>query len=237
MRMFRLSTCGLSGQSSPEAHLNCLRPFVSCDNVAMRYRRAVEKLRLLADACQSTTRLPLEEPFLREAYVFGEVLDGADPIDSVSVALTLNLPPEEVPWCSQPSGTLWLVDSLRLDKGGFGYWWRSRHEPVCNHFIREPVRFWSLDGPDEAVLEALCERRFDDLPRRAANSAEVRRRTEADLALALDRLRAVREKYWDRDWRYEHRGGGRYPEHHLWEAVDGYLELLDAAGGPDGQRR
>lgn len=204
----------------------------------MRYRRAVEKLRLLADACQSTTRLPLDEPFLWEAYVFGEVLDGVDPIESVHVAFTLNLPPEEVPWCSQPRGTLWLVDSLRLDKGGFGYWWRSRHEPVSNHFVREPLRFWSLDGPDEAVLEALRERRFGDLPRRTADPAELRRRTEADLDRALERLRAVREKYWDRDWRHELRGGGRYPENHLWEAVDGYLELLDAThapGGPTGR--
>ncbi|HVV19288.1 MAG TPA: hypothetical protein VHF06_07625 [Pseudonocardiaceae bacterium] len=85
----------------------------------MRYRRAVEKLRLLADACQSTTRLPVEEPFPREAYVFGEVLDGADPVEVVEVALTLNLRPDEVPWGSRPSGTEWLVHSLRLDKGGF----------------------------------------------------------------------------------------------------------------------
>lgn len=45
----------------------------------MRYRRAVEKLRVLGEACTSSTRLPLDEPFLREAYVFGEVLSGADP--------------------------------------------------------------------------------------------------------------------------------------------------------------
>ena len=40
----------------------------------MRYRRAIEKLRVLGEACTSSTRLPLDEPFLREAYVFGEVL-------------------------------------------------------------------------------------------------------------------------------------------------------------------
>ena len=26
----------------------------------------------------------------------------------------------------------------------------------------------------------------------------------------------------------EHRGYGRYPENELWEAVEGYFELLDA---------
>ena len=49
-----------------------------------------------------------------------------------------------------------------------------------------------------------------------------------ELANALSRLRAVRDAYWDYDWRREHRGAGRYPDHHLWEAVHGYLDLYDA---------
>ena len=203
----------------------------------MRYHRAVEKLRVLADACQWTTRLPSDEPFLQEAYVFGDLLDGADPVESVRVALALNLPPEEVPWCSQPPGTAWLVDSMRLDKGGFAYWWRSRDEPVWNHVIRGPVRFWSLDGTDESVLDALCDRRFADLPRATASQADLRRRVEVELDRALARLRTVRQKYWDRDWRGEHRGGGRYPENHLWEAVDGYLDLLGAMDAVSGRDR
>lgn len=195
----------------------------------MRYRRAVEKLRFLADRCQWTTRLPVDEPFLQDAYVFGEVLDGADPIECLRVAFALNLTPEEVPWCSEPPGTAWLVDNLRLDKGGIAYWWRSRHEPVGNHLIRDPVRFWSLDGTDEAVLDALKERRFTDLPRLTASPAEVQRRTGIELDRALAWLRAVHEAYWDRDWRREHRGDGRYPEDHLWQATQGYLDILDAA--------
>jgi hypothetical protein len=67
------------------------------------------------------------------------------------------MPPEEVPWESSPHGTAWLADQLRLDKGGFTYWY----------------------------------------------------------------------------WRREHRGFGRYPEHHLWEAVEGYLDLYDAAKPAD----
>jgi hypothetical protein len=103
--------------------------------------------------------------------VFGKILDGADPIEHLEVAFSVNLQPEEVPWCSQPRGTPWLVDSLRLDKGGFAVWWRSRHEPVWNHVIHQPVRFWSLDGTDEAVLDALRDRRFADLPKLKASPA------------------------------------------------------------------
>jgi hypothetical protein len=43
----------------------------------------------------------------------------------------------------------------------------------------------------------------------------------------------VHASYWDHDWRREHRGFGRYPEHHLWEAVHGYLDLYDAAESAD----
>ena len=127
----------------------------------MRYRRAVEKIRILAEACEDfSKRFPGEEPLLTEAYVFGGVLRGADPLEFVEVALVLNLPPDEVVWETTPRGTLWLADYLRLSKGGFAYFWRSHLDPVANHHIREPVRFWSLDGPDEDVLQALAERRL-----------------------------------------------------------------------------
>lgn len=85
----------------------------------MRYRRAVEKLRILAEACESVKRWPPEDPFLLEAYTFGDVLRGADPLDCVEVVLVLNLPPQDVVWGSNPHGTVWLADHLRLSKGGF----------------------------------------------------------------------------------------------------------------------
>jgi NAD(P)-dependent dehydrogenase (short-subunit alcohol dehydrogenase family) len=50
-----------------------------------------------------------------------------------------------------------------------------------------------------------------------------------ELQAALDHLRGVRDSYWDYSWRRENRGGGRYPENKLWEAVQGYLDLLDPA--------
>jgi hypothetical protein len=183
----------------------------------MRYRRAVEKLRILAEACDSVKNWPPEDPFLLEAYVFGDVLGGA----------------EEVPWEFSPHGTAWLAERLRLDKGGFAYWWRSHLSPVPNHRISAPVRFWSQEGPDEAVLQALVDRRFDDLPRLAPSPQAQREYLAEDLAAALSHLRAVHASYWDHDWRREHRGFGRYPEHHLWEAVQGYLDLYDATESAD----
>ncbi|MGP3958478.1 DUF7711 family protein [Nonomuraea sp. 3N208] len=193
----------------------------------MRYERAVERLRMLAEACDQTRRVPAAEPFLRAAYVFGDLLEGVDPIDHIEAVFVLNLPPEEVTWGSQPPGTAWLVDFLRLDQGGIAYYWRSFRDPVWNHVIRGPVRFWSLDGLDKGVLDALRGRRFDRLRRVTAGAEEERTQVAGELEAALEHLRAVHRSYWERQWRREHRGIGRYPEHHLWEAVQGYLELLD----------
>ena len=53
-----------------------------------------------------------------------------------------------------------------------------------------------------------------------------------DLDASLRHLREVRDSHWVYDWRKEHRGPGRYPEHELWEAVDGYLDILDVSSPP-----
>jgi len=150
----------------------------------------------------------------------------------VEVVLVLNLPPQEVVWGTSPRGTEWLADRLRLSKGGYCYWWRSHLDPVWNHHVREPVRFWSHDGPDEDVLQALAERRFADLPRQEPSPAARGDQLAGEVDVALGHLREVHAGYWDRDWRREHRGLGRYPENELWEAVNAYLELRDATQSP-----
>lgn len=202
----------------------------------MRYRRAVEKLWILSDACAKVRDWPPGEPFLREVYVFGAVLDGADPLDCLEVALTLHLTPDEVPWESHPYGTEWLADMLRLSKGGYAYFWRSHRGPVQNHHIRCPVRIWSsAAGAEHGVLRALEERRFGELPRLAMSVEDEREQWVDDLEAALRHLRAVHASYWDPQWRSENRGSGRYPEHRLWEAVEGYLDLHEAANPESGR--
>jgi hypothetical protein len=195
----------------------------------MRYRRAVEKLRELAQACEEAKNWPPEDPFLLEAHVFGDVLRGADPLENVEVALVVNLPPEDVPWGSTPPSTLWLADRLRLSKGSYLYFWRSHLTPVWNHHILGPVRFWSRDGADEAVLTALAERRFGDVARQEPDEEAGGEQLGAELETALSHLRSVHASYWDRDWQREHRSYNRNPEDELWDAVDGYLELRNAA--------
>ena len=60
----------------------------------MKYARAIDKLRTLAERCQEASRWrPDEEPFVRATYVFGEVLDGTDPLDVVQVVVAVNSDP------------------------------------------------------------------------------------------------------------------------------------------------
>ena len=196
----------------------------------MRYRRAVEKLRILAEECDSQRAWPGQDPLLREAHVFGDLLEGSDELERIDLALVLGLPPERVSWASMPRGAMWLEESLGLNRGGFAYYWRSYLDPVDNHRIVRPVRFWSREsGPDEIVLQALAERRFDDLSRVETSPDARRNQLAGELVTALDRLRSIRDSYWDHQWRREHRGAGRYPENELWDAIHGYLGLSDAA--------
>jgi hypothetical protein len=60
------------------------------------------------------------------------------------VVLVLSLPREEVVWESTPRQAMSLEDSLRLNKGGYFYCWRSRQDSVSNHRIKRPVRFWPV---------------------------------------------------------------------------------------------
>lgn len=209
---------------------------VRCTIDFMRYKRAVEKLRILAEACEEIGGWPpWDEPYLIAMYAFGDVCDGTDPLEVVHVAGVIRMPPEEVLWGSSPHGTEWLAERLRLSKGGFEYWWRSYLDPIWNHYIRSPVLIWSQEGIATEALDALAERRFADLRRLTPDPADERLQVRDDLDVALRHLREVRDKYWDYDWRREHRGGGRYPEHELWDAVFAYLDLLDASSAPQAQ--
>jgi hypothetical protein len=90
----------------------------------MHYQTGVGKLRTLAGALEAAKRWPPDHPLLQAAYTFGDLLRGTDPLEYVQVVVVLNLPPEELPWGAHPVSLSWLAEDLRLDKGGFNWWWR-----------------------------------------------------------------------------------------------------------------
>lgn len=190
---------------------------------------AIKHLRTLAEL-SGTAHLPSDEPVLVEAYAYGDILDPAtDELDFVRVALVLDLPADEVTWLALPSTHVWLNHHLRLNKVPVHALQRPSVWPVWNHLIRRPLRIWSFDGgTDDAALAALTNRDVESLRLPAPSRDEEAEQLAEELNASLVHLRRVQESYFEREWRSTHKGFGVYPEDHLWHAVEGYLDLLDA---------
>jgi hypothetical protein len=162
------------------------------------------------------------------AYVFGDLIERPAEVEFVQMAFVLDVDPGEVAWGIRPSSLDALAYWLEIDKGAVGWFWRPSAWPVANHYIVRPLRVWSGAGPDDDALDALERGAADDLRVPAPGAAELREQLGVELEASLAHLRRVSGGYWERDWRREHRGSGRYPENHLWDATSHYLELLDA---------
>jgi hypothetical protein len=198
----------------------------------MHYSTAVRRLRTIAEDCDKFGSLLGGEDELVAVYAFGPVLDhpGED-LDAVNVVLVLGLPAAELPWGVEPPGCTSLAHLLRLDKAPVLRRWRPAEWPVANHEIRRPMLIWSReDGAQTAALEALAERRAGPFRLADPDNAVLAEQISRELKSSTEHLRTVRDRYWDDvDWRRSHRRDGRYPEDHLWQAVDGYLDLVDAS--------
>ncbi|WP_194905807.1 DUF7711 family protein [Catenulispora rubra] len=198
----------------------------------MRHNTAVRRLRTIAEDCDKLGSLVDGEDGIVALYTFGPLLDrpGED-LDAVNVALVVGLPADELPWGVEPPGCTALAHLLRLDKTPVLKRWRPAEWPVTNHEIRRPMPVWSReDGVQTAALDALAERRAEPFRLAGADDDMLAEQISRELETSTAHLRAVRDRYWDDvDWRRSQRHDGRYPEDHLWQAVDGYLDLLDAS--------
>lgn len=194
----------------------------------MRLETAVRRLRTVAARCQQAAGLWQEQPVLLAGYTFGALLDRPGPVEVVQLAFVLDLPAEELTWCARPVSCSGLPRLLELDKAPVDWYWRPAAWPVGNHAIRRPLRIWSLDGPDHAAIDALARAQAEPLRLPAPTDAELDRQLAMELDASLAHLRRVERGYWQHGWRSTHRGSSMDPEHSLWDAVHGYLDLLGA---------
>jgi hypothetical protein len=195
----------------------------------MRHETAIRRLRTIAGRCQQASGLWDDEPFLVGAYAFGAVLDVRTDVEAAQVAFVLDLPPDELTWGAQPQSVVSLPHLLEIDKAPVEWYWRPAVWPVSNHLIDRPLRIWSIDGPDTVALDALERGDAEPLRLPASSEAEFREQLREESAASLAHLQRVEVGYWERDWRNTHRGSGVYPENHLWDAIHGYLDLLNAS--------
>jgi hypothetical protein len=196
----------------------------------MRRSTAIRHLTEIAEGCQRIKGLWEDErPVLTAVYAFGSLVDGAAEVDAAQVAFVLDLPVSDVVWGTEPEGCGWFTNVLRLDKIPVRRFWRPAGKPVANHLIVRPLRIWSSDdGVDEQALEALRSGSSESLRLPSQPTDEAKEQLATEFATSLAHLRAVEASYWEPKWRREHRGGGIYPETHLWDAIHGYLDLLAA---------
>lgn len=200
----------------------------------MHRRTAIKHLRTLAGLCD-TAHLPADEPILVEVYAYGDILDPViEELEQVRVALVLDLPAEEVTWLALPDVTIWLSRHLRLDKVPVHALRRPAVWPVQNHVIRRPVRIWTVEsGTDGQAITAISDGDAQRLRLPEPAPGDEAEQLAQELEASLTYLRRVQDSYHKREWRAAHKSFNIYPEDYLWQAVEGYLDLLDASRALD----
>jgi hypothetical protein len=196
----------------------------------MKWARAVHHVETLAKACADIATRPSSIFPLRvtQLWAVGDILGPPRDLETVTVALSVDLPVDEVPWWSEPRGAQHWASAARLATSPVRPWWRSAHAPVWNHRIDRPALVWDdTDGVREDTLAALREGRGDSVRPAAPAPDELRARLDEELAVSLRALRARTQTYEERRWS----PGKLEPvADTLWRASDGYLDVLDAVG-------
>jgi hypothetical protein len=208
----------------------------------MRRATAVRRLRSVAERCHQVCHLWEPGNGLIAVHAFGGVLDLSSDedgsIEVVQLALVVRHDPDEVTWCARPPTFSGLPYVLDLEKAPVDWYYRSAFWPVANHRIVRPLPIWSRDsGVHEAALVALAGRDAVALQRLREPEPKpvvLARQLAEELAAAAAHLQRVRDQFWTRSWRQSHHAAGVYPENYLWDAVNGYLDLLEVVGEGSG---
>ena len=194
----------------------------------MKWARAVHHVTELAQSCAEMAGRPRSIFPLRVVglWAAGDILGPPRELDSVTVALCVDEPVEDVPWWSEPRGAEHWSNATRLAKNPILPWWRSAHAPVWNHRIQRPVLIWDIEsGVREAALAALAEGRGHELGLPPPDAEQYAGRLRDELAVSLAALRTSTQRYEDKRWS----PGKLTPlADELWRSADGYLDVLAA---------
>ncbi len=194
----------------------------------MNWVRAVHHVESLAQQCAEMITRPSSIFPLRvtQLWAVGDILGPPGDLETVTVALCVDLPVDEVGWWTQPRGAQHWSNATGLAKNPVLPWWRSAHGPVWNHRIDRPALVWDeADGVRQDVVAALRMGRGESVSTAPPTADELRERLRAELTVSLRALRACTRAYEERRWS----PGKLEPvADALWRASDGYLDVRDA---------
>jgi hypothetical protein len=194
----------------------------------MKWVRAVHHVESLSRICADMATRPSTIFPLRvtQLWAVGDILGPVRDLETVTVALCVDLPVDEVAWWSQPPGAQHWCNATRLATSPVLPWWRSTHAPVWNHRVDRPALVWNdVDGVREDTLAALREGRGEGVRIAAPTPADLRARLREELAVSLRALQARTRDYEERRWS----PGKLEPvADALFRASDGYLDVQDA---------
>ena len=157
-----------------------------------------------------------------------EPLGEVENLEYGRVVLSVNLPADELSWLVDHPKAAWIAEDLRLGKRPFLWCYRPSVWPAWNAQHRRVVRFWSVGaGLDGHVVEALAEKRFNELAIVEPTRAGFVEQLQLEMVTSRQHLQAVLDGYWDQTWRRQHKWG-EGPEDHLWRAAEGLREIEEA---------
>lgn len=166
---------------------------------------------------------------LEELWVTGDLLTPIDTLDTGTVVVVVDVPPDELPWLALHPAAEWIADQLRLGKRPMRWYYRPLLWPVWNHRHRRLARLWTAaDGLDQAVIEALQSHDLLHVSIIEPEASELIDQLRDELVVSQRHLRVILDNYWDRDWRRNHKGYDESPEEHLWRAATAVVEIGDA---------
>lgn len=190
----------------------------------MKWTRAVQHLRTLAEECARLTGNPFGTLRVVQLWTFGEIPGPPQDLETVNAVLVVDLPVDAMPWLASPNGAEHWANMTRMSRNPITPFWRSAQAPIWNHHIVRPLLLWdATDGLQEETFTALRGNSATGSPE--PDAAEFARRLDDELAVSLQALRGQVEAYEQRRWS----PGKLTPvADDLWAVSKGYLDVLDA---------
>jgi hypothetical protein len=198
----------------------------------MKRATAVGHLAEMAEVASERRQLRESSVFrwpLEQLWVAGDLLGPSTAPETSTVVLVLDLPAEQLPWLALDPDAEAVGEALRLGKRPLQWCYRPLTWPVWSHQHRRLARFWTAsEGVDHGAIDALRASTLDQVPIVEPAGADLAHQLRIELEVSRRHLRSVLDRYWDHQWRREHKGGGASPEDHLWRAATAVQDIEGA---------